>query len=368
MNNIPFIQQRIIYMKNNILKTLLVVTVVSTVSIMVQSCTDSKGNNHTIPKSNESIPVKVIQLEKSSGTNVITASGKLTTNDETILSFKIGGVVATVLVKEGDPVKKGQLIAKLNPIEINSQVSQAKQGFEKALRDFNRVTNLYRDSVATLEQLQNAETASALAKEQYDAAVFNRSYSEIHAPANGYVLKKFVNEGQVVGVGDPILQTNGAADGHWILKIGVSDKQWSAIQLNTKASVTVDAFPGRTFEASVIRKSETSDPQTGIFTIELNVNNQDAKFASGMFGAAKLSSNTTQTSWSVPYDAVLDASDNEGFVFITNDNTTAIKQAVTIESFNNESIRISKGLESARALIVSGSAYLSDQSTITIVK
>jgi hypothetical protein len=92
------------------------------------------------------------------------------------------------------------------------------------------------------------------------------------------------------------------------------------------------------------------------------------KFATGMFGAAILSSTAVQTSWSVPYEAVLDASDDEGFVFITNDNKTAIRQPVTIESFDGKAVRISKGLEDASALIVSGSAYLSDKSPITIVK
>ncbi len=127
-------------------------------------------------------------------------------------------------------------------------------------------------------------------------------------------------------------------------------------------------FPNRTFDGIVKRKWETSDPQTGAFTIELEVKNQNAKFASGMFGAAELSSDASQPSWSVPYEAVLDANDNEGFVFITNDNKKAVKQPVIIESFNGNTIRISKGLENSSALIVSGSAYLADNSPIIISK
>ena len=91
-------------------------------------------------------------------------------------------------------------------------------------------------------------------KEQLDAASFNKSFSTIHATANGYVLRKFVNAGQVVDVGDPILLTNGAGDGKWILKVGVSDKQWASVNLKTKAKVTVDAFPGKVFDAYVTRK------------------------------------------------------------------------------------------------------------------
>lgn len=354
-------------MKKNII---IISTVIGIVALLftLQSCTDSKGNTAFVPRNSAPIPVKVLQLEKTSTTQVIKASGQLTTEDETILGFKMSGVVNSISVKEGDFIKKGQVLATLDLREIDAHVSEAKHGYEKAQRDFQRAQNLYKDSVATLEQLQNAETGLAVAKEQLEAASFNRSFSTIHARANGYVLKKFVNAGQVVDVGDPILLTNGAADGKWILKIGVSDKQWSSITLQSKATVRIDAFQGRSFEGYVSRKSETSDTQTGAFTVELRVKNDGEKFASGMFGAAELSSNSAQTSWSVPYEAVLDANDNEGFVFITNDYKEAIKQPVSIASFDGNTIRISKGLENSSALIISGSAYLTDNSPITILK
>lgn len=336
--------------------------------LLLQACTDSKGKTVSIPSGADPVPVKVMALEKTSAASAIKASGQLTTDDETVLSFKIGGVVNTVLVKEGDRVQKGQLLATLNLTEINTQVSQARHGYEKAQRDFQRVTNLYKDSVATLEQLQNAETAFAVAKEQLQAATFNRSFAEIHAPESGYVLHKFVNAGQVVSTGNPILTTNGAAKGKWVLKVSVSDKQWSTVNLQDAAVVQIDAFPGKTFQAVVSRKSETSDVQTGTFTIELQLKTEGIKMASGMFAQATIQSGKPVSSWSVPYEAVLDANDNEGFVFVTSDRKTARKQPVVIESFNGQTIRISKGLEEADALIVAGSAYLSDNSPITIVK
>lgn len=342
--------------------------VITLLMLILQACTDSKGKEAAIPAATEPIPVKVMSLNKSSDTRVIHTSGQVTTDDETILAFKIGGVINTVLVKEGDKVKKGQLLATLDLTEINAQVAQAQHNYEKAQRDFKRITNLYRDSVATLEQLQNTETALAIAKEQLQAATFNRSFARIHAPESGYVLRKFVNAGQVVSTGDPILVTNGAATGNWILKVNVSDKQWSAVSLHDKAEVHIDAFADKTFEAEVTRKSETSDAQTGTFTLELQLKKNGVRLATGMFGSAVVTTGNTLTSWSIPYEAVLDANDNEGFVFITSDRKTARRQPVIIESFNGTTIRISKGLENAEALIVSGSAYLTDHSPITILK
>jgi len=270
-------------------------------------------------------------------------------------------------VREGDRISKGQVLATLDLTEIKALADQAKLGLDKAERDLARVKNLFKDSVATLEQLQNTETAFELAKAQLNSVNFNRSFSQIKAPVSGFVLKKFVNPGQVVGVGDPVLRTNGAGNSQWILKSGVSDKQWSGIKVGDKATVAVDAFPGKTFEGKVIRKSETADPATGAFTVEIEVKKVDVKLAAGMFASADLHTSKKVTSWNIPYDAVLDANGKDGFVFTTSDSKTAVKTPVIIESFNNESIRVSEGLENADALIVSGSAYLTDQSPITIV-
>ena len=350
----------------NTIKTIISLVFIAAAALLIQACTDSKGKGKAIPKKTEPVPVTVMKVEKSTGTNIIHASGELATDDETILAFKTAGIVNAVYVKEGDKVRKGQILAKLDLTEINAGVSQARYAFEKATRDLQRTANLFEDSVATLEQLQNAATAKAVAEEQLNAAMFNKSFSEIHAPANGYVLKKFVNAGQVVGIGDPILLTNGAQSGNWILKVGVSGRQWSSIPLKAKALITIDALTDEKFAAHVTRKSETSDPQTGSFTIELSIKADNVKLARGMFGAAEIVAGETVSSWSIPYDAVLDANGNEGFVFVTSDSNTARKQPVIIDSFDQKYVRISKGLEEASAVIVAGSAYLTDGSTIRV--
>jgi len=354
----------------NTLKTNFAYMAMSLIAVLAvaQACTESKSESSHIPKQAEPVPVRVMELKKTESNLVITASGELTTDDETVLGFKMGGVVNSVVVKEGDRIRKGQLLASLDLTEINAQVAQTRYAFEKAQRDFNRAKNLYRDSVATLEQMQNAQTALNLAREQLEAARFNKNYSEIHAPADGYVLRKYVNSGQVISSGNPILMTNGAIKGKWVLKVGVSDKQWAAIRNNDEASVAIDAFPNKVFDAFVVRKSGTSNPMTGAFTVEVQLKDADVKLASGMFGTAKIHSGQVQTSWAVPYESVLDANDEEGYVFVTDDNQTAHRQPVVLGSFDENEIRISEGLEQATSLIVSGSAYLTDNSPIRIVQ
>jgi RND family efflux transporter MFP subunit len=355
-------------MKSLLIKSIAAISLGGSLFVLAQSCTESEGRSVPIPRTAEPIPVRITSLQKSEAATSIVTSGRITTNDETILAFKTGGVVNAVYVDEGDRVTKGQVLATLDLTEINSLVSQARSGLEKAERDLQRARNLYEDSVATLEQLQNAETAFEVAKQQHQAATFNRSYSQIKAPESGFVLRKFVNAGQVVGIGDPVLRTNGASDGKWILRTGVSDRQWSTIKLGDMAEVFVDAFPGQKFSGEVIRKSETADPASGAFTIEVAIQGNGFRFASGMFASANINIPQTISSWSIPYEAVLDANGNEGFVFVTVDNKVAQKRPVIIESFDGNSIRVNSGLENASALIISGSAYLTDNSPIQIIK
>lgn len=348
------------------MKTIFSIFISVSLLVILQACSNSEGKTNSAIKNPDAIPVKVLRLKTSDIQNKVLASGQFTTDDETFLSFKTGGVISRILVKEGDAIKKGQLLATLNLTEINAGVSQAKLALEKATRDYNRVSNLYRDSVATLEQFQNAKTGLDVAQEQFNAAQFNRSYSEIRALADGYVLRKLANEGQVISSGTNVFQTNGALKGKWSLKIAVADKEWGRLSINDKAVIETDASSER-MTGFIARKSGGTDPLTGSFLIEITITGRvPATIASGMFGKATITPSKSVQGWSIPYDALLDGDAANGYVFVTNDDKTAIKTPVVVSEVGKDYVLVSAGLENANALIISGSAYLKDQSPISI--
>lgn len=320
----------------------------------------------------ETIPVKVMALSQETGAGKVPVSGQFTTDDETFLAFKSGGVINHIYVQEGQAVKAGQLLATLHLTEVGAYEQQAALGLEKARRDFDRVQNLHRDSVATLEQLQNAKTALDLAHQQLNAARFNRNFSEIRAVRDGFILRKLMNDGQVVSAGTPVLQTNGAAAGKWLLRVGVSDREWAAIRVQDKAEISASSLPDKVFDGQVFRRSEGVDPSTGTFTIDIKVSDvTNGQLASGLFGKAVIhtSGNSSNAAvWRIPYDALLDGDGNTGNVFITTDNKTAHKVPVTLAGMEKDEVIISSGLEQAASLIISGSAYLTDNSPIRIIQ
>jgi RND family efflux transporter MFP subunit len=316
------------------------------------------------------IPVKVQQFQSVTIERTVTGSGQFTTNDESVLSFKIGGVVSQVLVKEGDPIRQGQLLATLDQTEINSQVQQARLGLQKAERDLKRAEALFKDSVVTLEQLQNAKTQLEVLQQQLSAATFNAQYAQIRATGNGYVLRKFVNLGQVVSVGAPVIQTNGANQANWILKVGLSDKDWGLVKVGDKAKIMIDAVPEATFEAVISQKAEQADPATGVLPVEIKITSQQpAKLAAGLFGRAEIYPSQTTQAYALPYQALLDGNGGTGFVFVSRDGgKTATKVEVGVGQLDGNTVQITGGIKPEDLVIVQGSAYLTDGSAISISK
>jgi RND family efflux transporter MFP subunit len=320
-----------------------------------------------LPKSIDAIPVKVVLLNRAEVSGSVHSSGQFTTDDETMLSFKTGGIVDRIYVKEGDKIRKGQLLAILDLTEISALVNQTQIAYEKALRDYDRIENLRKDSVATLEQLQNSKTGLELARQQLNAAKFNLQYSEIRAAHDGVVLQKLANEGQIMGQGMPVLKTSSKGRTDWILRVAVSDKEWAKIRLSDKAYVQIEALNINDMQAYVSSKAENADQMTGCFSIDLKLNNaRKLNIASGMFGKAEIRLSEKNLVWQIPYDALLDGNSDQGFVFVTNDNTNAFKVPVTIDAIDGKNILVSKGLDEYKSLIVSGSAYLKDKSVINV--
>ena len=343
-------------------------TTVSVLLLVLAQLVAGCGSGNEQLNLEKPIPVETMAVQPSRGERIVVTAGVLTTEDEVYLSFKTGGILKRIYVKEGDPIKRNQLLAALDLTEIEATVSQAKAGFEKAHRDFERVKRLYADSVATREQYENVKTGLEVAEHQFDIAKYNREYSEIRAIGNGFILKKMASEGQMVSPGMPVLQSNGAARGHWIVKAGVSDNDWAAIQIGDQATINVDIHSGGTLRGVVTAKSSGVDPGSGTFSIDVTVQRRgNTLVASGMFAKVSITSRRSSPGWMLPHEAIMEGRGGTGFVFVPTPGNRARKIQVTVEEIAERYIRVSAGLENAKEVIVLGSPYLTDNSPITLV-
>jgi RND family efflux transporter MFP subunit len=167
----------------NIIKTLSAIIIIA---LIFNACKEQVKEE----KIAEKVKVRTTKVIEKEMSIPVHCSGKLASKEESKMSFKTGGIISGIFVDEGQRVKKGQVLAKLNLSEIQAQVNQARLGLDKAERDFRRTNNLYNDSVVTLEQLQNATTALDIAKSNVEIAEFNLQFSTIKANSNGTILKR----------------------------------------------------------------------------------------------------------------------------------------------------------------------------------
>ncbi|MBN1351214.1 efflux RND transporter periplasmic adaptor subunit [candidate division KSB1 bacterium] len=324
--------------------------------LMLITC--SSETNDLPPK--EAIVVKTEPVRQQDVSISIHTSGKLASKSEIKLSFKIGGIISQLTVDEGQRVHKNQLLAKLNQSEIQAQVVQARSGYDKAKRDLERVNRLFADSVATMEQVQDASTGLNIAKSNLEIAEFNLKHSAIHAPANGNILKRFAESNELIAAGHPVFLL-GSGGTEWIVRAGVSDREALNLQLNDSASVVFDAYPNHSFAATVTEIAEAADPYTGTFEIELKINSRQIKLISGFIGRITISPSKKRRSVMIPIEAFIEGTGNQGIVYVPDaGGTIARRLPVVVGDIHHNKIEVLSGLESAARVITEGAPYLSD--------
>lgn len=336
----------------------------------------SCGNKEAaVPEAKEpaglEIPVKIVSVQAAGSSASIPATGIVASGTESRLSFKTGGVIQKIHVEEGARVQKGQLLAKLDLTEITAQATQAQFGVDKAKRDLERVQNLYRDSAATLEQVQNLTTVYDLAKQNREIARFNLQYSEIRAPHAGVVVKKLANEGELAAPGLPVLALHGTGPADWIARLGLPDKDRVRLRPGDRAEVRLDAYAGEAFQGKISLISPTADPMSGLYTVEVNLEAKGKPLASGMFAKAELYPRTPGNaagSVMIPIEAVIEGDGKRAFVFVPGADSISVRKIpILIGELTNTHALVIQGLDGVEAVITAGSPYLTERSRIVIV-
>jgi len=294
-------------------------------------------------------------------------SGILAASEEMKLSFKAGGLVATINVKEGDMVKQNRVLAKLNLSEVRATVNIAERSYEKANRDWERAKNLYNDTVATLEQFQNASTALDVAKANLEIARFNLRHSTINAPADGTILKQLVRENELISAGYPVFLF-GVSGESWKIKSGLSDRDIVNINTGDSASVAFDAWPGVKFPAEVEQISGLSNPMTGTYDVELNLGGSGYKLAAGFIASLDIFPSKKLTVLKVPVGSIVDADGEAGYIFTVDQSGKAEKMRINIISITGTSAAVSGIPGNVNEVISEGAAYLKDGMKVMIVK
>ena len=313
------------------------------------------------------IAVRVAPVQRGPLARQVHAAGRIGYSAETRLAFKVGGVVARIAVDEGDQVQKGQVLARLDPREIDAHLSEAESARAKAERDLERARILNRDDVVTREVLENAATAAEVARAGATAARFNRRFSEIVAPQSGVVLARLVEPGEVVGPGTPILVVGSAGTGR-VVKAGVADRDVVRLAIGDPAEVALDALPGARLRGTLSEIAPAATPTTGLFEIEVSLDGAQPALAAGMIARAVVQPRASETMTTVPLASLVDADGVRGRVFaLSADRRRVVPHAVDIAFLVGERVVLRRGLDGVAEVVSDGAAYLDDKSAVKVV-
>jgi HlyD family secretion protein len=266
----------------------------------------------------------------------VTATGALAAVTTVEVGSEISGLVETVTVGANDRVEQGQVLAQLDTDRLRADVTQAEANLtaaEAAYEQARATLEEQRLKTARTERLadrqyvapQEVETARA-ALERAQAATTSRraqiSVAEaalesartslrkasIRAPIDGLVLSRSVDPGQAVAASfqTPVLFTLAEDLERMELRVDVDEADVGAVQAGQAATFTVDAYPGRTFPASVTKVHYAPKTVSGVVTYEavMTVDNRDGLLRPGMTATADITTDTIEDALLVPNSAL----------------------------------------------------------------
>ncbi len=330
-------------------------------AILLAGCSDND-----VPVAKQPTPVRIQNASNGPAIPPIDTNGVVVTKHEMRLSFKMGGLVRRIHVQEGDLVRKGQRLAEIELTEVGAQVEQARQLAEKAARDLKRGENLYADQVISLEQLQDLRTQSAMAEAQFKSAQFNLGYSVITAPRDGMVLRKLVEERELVPAGAPVL-VFGESDGGFVVRAALADREIVNVRLGDKGEIRMDAFPGQSMTGTVVEVASAADERSGMFPIEVLFDSQPPRLVSGLVARLQLKPTSESPPLTyVPIAALVEGDGDRASVFVI-DQGKAQRRDVRVAFITADAIALESGLAAGEAVITDGALFLENGEAVEVV-
>jgi len=332
-------------------------------ALFTASCGSGKQADETEVKNSVKY-VKSMPVEEKEFAIPVYAFGKLVAEEESKLSFKVGGIVQDIYVNEGQEISRGQVLATLDKKEINAQVAGAKASFDKWERDLNRMKRLYEEKVVTLESLENAKTQHDVAVSNLQIAKFNQRHSTIIAPYDGKVLRKYAEVNELAQAGSPIFQI-GSYGSSMIIKVALTDKEVVKLQEGDSALIQFDALPDIDFYGQVQMISNAPDANSGLFEAEVMMKQVHQELSNGFFAKVQIFSSQQEIYQFVPIEALVEGDEKRGYVYTIEDNE-AVKVAVDIENISNNQLIVRNSAKNLKEVITEGAQYLDPNDKISI--
>ncbi len=334
-------------------------------SALLVSC----GKKQEVQSSTEPVAVKVMTIgtESPIAASGYGYSGTVEEENGASLSFTTGGTILQLKVKVGDRVRKGQLIATVDPTQVKNSYDMAHATRMQAEDAYGRMKQLHDKGslteikwVEAQSQLQQAISAESIAKKSLaDCA--------LHAPFDGVVSEKYAEVGQNATPGVPVVKV--VTTKVLNVKISVPESEMANVRIRQRARIVVQAVGGKQYEGYVVEKGIVADPVSRSYSVKIRVEGTDNALLSGMVSNVALDkadapkAGTSKADVIIPAQLVQLADDNSNFVWV-DEGGKAVRRTIVCGEYQSNGVTVASGLKTGDRLIVEGQQKVSTGTAI----
>ncbi len=290
----------------------------------------------------------------------VQAIGSVADGEQRELAFETGGRVAEVLVREGDRVRRGQVLARLDTGSLDAQIAEAEARLSNVEHQAARARALRASTIAAAPRYGDAMQAVVAGRASLRQAREVRAHAKLVAPADGVVLRRILDPGEVTGPGVPLLVVSSAVDSK-VVKLGVTDRDVVRITPGDRALVRIDALPELRLEGSVAAIAQVPAPTTGTYEVTVALPADAPIPRSGLVARTTIEPSAKRPTVLVPIEALVDAEGDRGALFVLGkDGAHVSRKPVRPGFLLGDEVGIVEGLEGGEEVVVCGVDRLAD--------
>lgn len=308
--------------------------------------------------------VHIARATKSDGTRSLKVSGTLEAETSTTLSFAVIGTVDAVFVKEGQPVKRGQAIARITSGTYRDALDIARSKANQAEDARRRLKPMYDNKTLPEVKMVEVDTGLEQARLSVSMAAKNLSDTTLRAPTDGIVAKRYAEPGTSVAPGVPIatlVQTKTI-----LAAAPVPETRVAKLKVGDKGHVFVSAL-GRAFEGTVRDIAMVADPLTRTYVTRLTLPNDDGTLRIGMVAEIDLPQAGEPIVLVVPPESIRLNDQGTPYLFVVKEGDLLEQRLVKAPGYVGEGVAIATGLTEGERVVTSGTTMLEAGMKVRIV-
>lgn len=315
-------------------------------------------------KAGPGIPVEVATLQRGEVFAVYTGTASLETDADALVVAKVGGQVIKVFVEEGDRVEKDQVLARLDGDRLRLDMERQLANLRKREQEYNRSVQLFERGLVSSGAFEDLKYELEALSATHRMAQLEYSYTDIRAPIAGVVAQRYIRLGNTITANEPAFQVTELDP--LIAYIHIPEREFRRLEPGQTAELSLDAIPGRRFQAKVQRISPIVDPATGTFKVTMEVPDQGGHLKPGMFGRFNIVWDRRQDVLLVPRVAVIDDDLSES-VFVVRDGK-AERRTIRTGYVRGSLVEVVDGLSGDEDVVIIGQSGLRDGTQVDVVR